>query len=424
MAETKHVRMFLSELATPVQSSEDKAFWVGQKIPIVIEVLSETHFSGATRFSLPDIPGAVFYKPEERAVVMSREIDGQSYSVQRHEFSLYPQRQGEFTIPAFSVRFGIAGALGESPQQHDALTDPLQVKAILPPGAEGVTSLISTTDLKVTESWSPNVAELEGPLMVGNAIKRRITFSAPDMPGMAFPDLRIPAPQGLKIYRNRAEVHDKLNRGFLTGQRVDSLTYVCQEAGSYHLPAIQIVWWDLGKQSLKTITLPGLDFDVLPAPSEPGSDTGAQNEDSKPWFMGLSVIVLIMAGTLWFLKPAILVKWSHWKLVRQESEAAYFRKISSDLTPVEMYHAMNQWLSRTSLAQSAKPHEAMARILDDPSFDRELVLLQDAIVGRNPDWNGQLLLQHLKLVRQLINQQNRCIFQKPKDLTLKSLNPQ
>ena len=138
---------FLSESAKP---NQDGSFWVGQKVPVIVEVLSATHFSGSTRFSLPDIAGAVFYKPEERAIVMSRDIDGVSYSVQRHEFSFYPQRADPFTIPGFSVRFGVAGNLGEPAKEYNKQTQPLPVKAVFPPGAKGLRSLISTTDLKVT----------------------------------------------------------------------------------------------------------------------------------------------------------------------------------------------------------------------------------------------------------------------------------
>jgi len=54
------------------KSDASKNTFVGQKVAIIVEVLSETHFSGATRIDLPDIAGAVFYKPEERAVVGSR----------------------------------------------------------------------------------------------------------------------------------------------------------------------------------------------------------------------------------------------------------------------------------------------------------------------------------------------------------------
>ena len=36
-------------------------------------------FRGLLGFALPDVPGAVFYKPEERAVVSSKKVNGEMW---------------------------------------------------------------------------------------------------------------------------------------------------------------------------------------------------------------------------------------------------------------------------------------------------------------------------------------------------------
>jgi len=71
-------QMSASEVDSPAIPSSVQAFVVskkkessvvGEKVNVVVEIFSETFFSGPTRFALPDVSGAVFYKPEERAVV-------------------------------------------------------------------------------------------------------------------------------------------------------------------------------------------------------------------------------------------------------------------------------------------------------------------------------------------------------------------
>ena len=116
------------------------------------------------------------------AIVSSKTIAGQTYSVQMHELFFYPQRAGEFEIPPFKVRFGVAGKPGEDAIEYSEQTKALKIAAKMPPGAEHLSVLISATDLKVTESWNPQPADK---ITVGDAFKRSITFRAPDMPGMA-----------------------------------------------------------------------------------------------------------------------------------------------------------------------------------------------------------------------------------------------
>lgn len=418
-AGSKHVRIFLSESAKPAQ---DDAFWVGQKVPVVIEVLSETHFSGSTRFSLPDIPGAVFYKPEERAIVMSRKIDGLTYSVQRHEFSFYAQRANVFTIPSFSVRFGVAGKLGEAVSESHEKTEPLTIKAILPQGAENFQSLISTTDLKVTESWTPQPT---GEFTTGNALKRRITFRASDMPGMAFPQIHLPETEGLRIYRNRAEVQDKITRGSLTGERIDSLTYVCQEAGNYQLPAVKVTWWDLNQQELKTITLPAVTFEVKAASQQTDADQAqnTQTSVSWKWITTCGILLLIIGGLIYWFKDALFHKWKLWQQNRKESEAAYFQRITPTLTPPEMLFAIQQWLTKVPSNTNGQSLEDFAKSHNSPSLQQEFRSLQAAIVGQTTDWDSSKLISSLKQTRQQITQKKKLISKNSKTLTLHHLNP-
>ena len=389
--------------AEPVKSflsSTEKSnpYIVGQKITLVIEVLSETHFSGSTRFALPDIPGAVFYKPEERAVVSSKIIDGTSYSIQRHEFAFYPQRPGSFEIPAFDVRYGIASQIGKKPTAHTRPTTSIKITAAMPPGGEKLHSLISTTNLKVTEIWSP---EIKDSFIAGNAIKRHITFRASDMPGMVFPSIHTPEVDGLKIYRARAVINDKLNRGSLTGERSDTITYVCQQPGHYELPAIAIHWWDLYQKKLKVITLPTVTFEVTPSPYQKTTreDSSVSALDPSTWIGWKAItatlfFLLCAGGALYRFRRPIKQRLAHWQHQRKESESAYFKKITPDLSPAEMLNAITRWLAHT-----AQPHITLtdwAQTRNNPELIQHVEKLQRAVISKDPTFDASALISSLK----------------------------
>lgn len=383
------VRSFLSN---QTQSSSI----VGQKVTVIVNVYVDTHFSGSTRFTLPDISGAVFYKPEERAIVGSQEIGGVTYTSQRHEFAFYPQRAGTFTIPPFTVRYGIAGKIGENPTEHSDQTQPIEITAVMPPGAENLHSLIATTDLKVSETWSPAI---QSTYTAGNALKRHITFRAPDVPGMVFPAVNTPQIDGLKLYRARATIHDKINRGSLIGERAETLTYVCQEPGQYTLPAVNIHWWDLDQKTIKVITLPAVVFEVTPAPNANKTPDNKQNEPALSKTIVFSAIIILLGAVflIYKFRPPLQQRYTNWKHHRQESESAYFKKITPDLSPADTLNAINQWL-----AHIRKPHSTLtdwAASHNNPSLTQHIEELQRAIVSTNPTWNSTPLIAALKKTR-------------------------
>jgi hypothetical protein len=47
-----------------------------------------------------------------------------------------------------------------------------------------------------------------------------------------------------------------------TGQRIDTVTYICQHPGQFILPALVIPWWDLKHQRLMHVTLQAMTLEV------------------------------------------------------------------------------------------------------------------------------------------------------------------
>jgi hypothetical protein len=279
--------------------TEQNDLWVGQKITMNVELLVPGYFSGSPAFDLPDPPGMIVIPPTGSSSVGSAKIDGVAYSVQRHAFSVFTRRAGEQTLPAFSVRFSYK----RQPLDKDIVaatgkTEPLGFTAKLPPGAEDLGSLICARGLTVKETWQPE----PGKAKAGDAFTRTITFTAPDVPAMAFPPFPAGSIDGLGIYPKEPEVLDQQDRGSLTGSRRDTATYVCQRAGQFTLPATSLTWFDLDAKELRSIDFPARTFDVAPNPSlasaTPGSATSGVPWKGLAWTAAVSGALAALVFTI------------------------------------------------------------------------------------------------------------------------------
>lgn len=392
-----------SPATKPVQisfaSDTKESVWVGQRTTVIVELLSETFFSGPTTFSLPNIPGAVFYKPEERALVSSKNIAGQTYSVQRHEFSFYPQLTGDFKIPAFKVRFGVAGKPGKPTTQYSELTKLLSLSAKMPPGAEHLSVLISTSNLKVSESWNPPVSDS---VKVGDAFKRTITFRAADIPGMVFPAIPFPEIEGIKLYQARATVNDKINRGSLTGERIDQLTYLCEKPGTYTLSAIAIPWWNLDSEKMEKIVLPAVKFEVKAKANNLILAKESQNtHPAFPWraIAGFTAFLLLLIAVLFHFKKTILQKIKAWQKQSRESEAAYFKRVAAATTPAQTLNALTAWLARAYPNQPTLSLQTFASEQNNANLVEQINALQAAVVSQPSQWDSAPLIAALGKIR-------------------------
>lgn len=297
--------------------------WVGQKFTVVVELLSPGFFSGSPVFDLPKVPGLLIFAPEDHPVLGSETINGAAYTVQRYELAVFARQAGDFEIPVFPIRFNVKhSALDKDSTPATVNTEALHFSANLPPGAENVSSLISTTELKADEQWKPAPANAK----TGDAFTRIITWSAADVPGMAFPPFPADKINGLGIYPKSPQVTDHEERGTLTGSRQDTIVYVCQQPGRYVIPAAHFTWWDTGQQQLRTIDFPERSFDVVlnPAFAPHPSITARAEKFGKR--MAIPLVVIAILALLAFT-------WSRTSQFRAELLAVFRPRRLAPLNP-------------------------------------------------------------------------------------------
>ncbi|MBP8924251.1 MAG: BatD family protein [Pseudomonadales bacterium] len=274
--------------AVTVQVSQTQA-WTGQRVVFYVELHAHGTFAGSPRFELPQIPGSVLMKVGA-PVVGSREVDGETWMVQTHEFALFTQTPGRFEMPGFAVHFASREGFSGPVLEREAQAPGWSVEIRRPPRSEAIGFLITTPALDVSETWEP----LPAATRAGAVFKRTIVQRANSVSGIALAPVDIAVPEGMRVYRGAVEVEDHLERGDFTGERRETLTYLLPQAGSFTLPALAWIWWNPVTQRLDSTTLAAVSFNVAPAASGPGSRFGA-----GVWVWLSIVAMLGGAGLRW-----------------------------------------------------------------------------------------------------------------------------
>ena len=276
--------------------------WVGQQVTLAVTLLAVGYYDGPTTFELPSVPGLVLLPPASHALVGTEEIDGVSYTTQRHELSVLARRAGDFTVPAFTVRFSVkAQPLDKQAAPGELKTDPVTFSAKLPPGAEKLGELVSARGLVAEEKWSPAPGAAAH---TGDAFTRTLTFRAAGVPGMAFPPFVAGKIPGLGVYPKPPRVHDTADRGDITGERIETVAYVCEQPGRVTIPAARFTWWDLNAQKLRTVDFPARTLDIALDPASAHrlavEQRRARLADALPW-LGGAALVLAASWLAWRL---------------------------------------------------------------------------------------------------------------------------
>jgi hypothetical protein len=375
---------------------------VGEHVTIIVELLTTTTFASAPAFEFPKIPGALLMKPEEHPVLGTEQIDGESYTVQRHELVLFVMRPGVAQIPPFTVRFESPPRFGEKAVERRLTTPALQVEARMPPGAEDLPGLIAARELRVDQTWHPQPQKAR----VGDAFTRTVTLTAPDVPGMVFPPLPLDKVDGLAVYAKPPAVEDQVERGELTGKRVETVTYVCERPGQFSLPALVIPWWDLTNQQLTRVTLPAVTLEVEPGPVQSTDATAPAEEGSGRswlrWALGSVLLLVAAMAVVWHNRRVLLAAWGRRHVQRQASEAGFFAQLLDACRANDAkaaYNALLRWLDAHQRGPGTATIEAFLVSHPDADLRRQVEMLQDSVLGRATGWDGVTLADALRRVR-------------------------
>ena len=360
-------------LRTAVEPAEA---WVGQRVVLQVDVLGTDGWAQISRFGGLDIPGAYLIRTDTQGTRLQETIDGVAYTGQRYEVSVYPQKAGAISVPPLPVEVTVkTWGAGTSQAVRQEKAPAVTINAKLPPGAEGVHGLVSTTQLSATQQWNPVIEALR----VGDALQRTVTLQAEDVSGMVFVPLEFADLPGVGVYRAEPEVADSADRGSLSGRRSESVTYVFERPGSVRVPDINLTWWNVSAAKLEAITLPGRELEIAPGPAGTEGATGlsvsARFSVLGLWF-SVAILSIVLALLLRFAKPMVQ-QWETFRRRRQESEMRYFkdalRSIRSKNARLALRDIM-RWLDRIN--EGPAPAQLLALVRRYADRDAQVVVDQ------------------------------------------------
>lgn len=367
--------------------------WVGQRVVLQVDVLAAGAWAQLDRIPSIELPGSYVLPPQGQGVRLQETIDGSAHSGQRYEYFVYPQTAGDLTLPptAVGVRVREPGAVGAE-RTLSAVLPELSFESRVPPGAEAVEGLISTTDASVDQRWEP----ADGVHAVGDAVRRIVRFEAADVSGMAFTPLDHAPIDGFGVYPSEPRVDDRFDRGTLQGTRTETMTYVAERSGDFTLPTITFTWWNTQQERLQQVELPGLAVSVSGGNGGDSSAGPVAASRSPSWWWLLAVAMLVplslLAGRAW---RALLA-------ARAASERHRFRLLQAAVRrgrPADVMRELMRWLDRIEGGSRPARLDRFLERYGDPASRAALEALQKDLDGARPIGDRRELSHGLERLR-------------------------
>jgi hypothetical protein len=348
-----------------------------------VEIATARWFGRGTRVRDFRIPGAVLRPVSTFADNSSRRINGETWSVQRWRFRVFPRESGRLTIPQLRV-FVSVNTETDGTVEGELTLPSTTARIVSPPGTENLDIWVATPTLSIEQHWEGSLDAY----LPGDAITRTRSFVVEDAPAMMLQGSETPQIPGLSFYQAPANVVDESHRGTLTGKREERMVITFEAPGHYQIPGLDYVWFNTGTGRLETISLPALELEVLAAEAMPRESAKRSAWlPGTPLILGSGAAVLLML-LLWLSRHSELSKRARTlvrrRLLQQRSRSAYLQALqqnNSALCLQLLYQQLAQSGSQRQLQDAVRAHAAgQGRLFADAE--------------QTPEHSLRLLLEH------------------------------
>ena len=261
-----------------------------QRAKLVVEIATPNWFTGGTKLGDLEVRNAIVLQRQTFGNNSSRRINGQTWAVQGWEFEIFPRYPGTYAIPGVEISVQIASGAGAS-IRGETVTEPLTLEAIAPNVDPPAANWVVSPNLSIRSNWDLPPTELTA----GNARQRTIIITAEELPSMVLPAPVYPEIDGIGIYPQPARRDDQTNRGQSSATFTQTVSYFCEEAGTFTIPGFKLAWWNPSTETWQIAEIPADTFDVAANPNAVAADEGV-DPASTPWLTFLKRFVIISVG--------------------------------------------------------------------------------------------------------------------------------
>ncbi len=252
---------WVGEQPTTADESESQkeipTFSVNEQVVLTIEVATPRWFTGGTRIGNVEMADVIAKQRNTLATNYTARKNGETWSRQRWEITLYPQKSGDYVIPRLPVRVQVSADDGEK-VSGTLYTQPIKFTTQLPSGLlTDDTPWFSATSVDVKQQWQQSNENLK----VGDAITRTVTIKAQDSLSVLLPNLlENESTAQYQAYPQPHKLDDTQERGDYRSERIEESVYVIQQGGDFTLPELTFQWWNTKDKRLETVVLESTSF--------------------------------------------------------------------------------------------------------------------------------------------------------------------
>ncbi|MCO4864485.1 hypothetical protein MKD38_22620 [Cupriavidus sp. WGlv3] len=390
---------------------------VGQQVGIDVTILAPNYFLSAPEFPPLAVPGAVVTLPDARAVNSTETIDGVAYAGIRKTYAFTAEQDGEFRLPAATIRVTYAGDDG-APREGSVTLPVITIRAgtggssTAAAAATAGRRLLPVARLSVTQTLDHDPDHGVVRLHAGDALVRTVTTFAPQTQAMMIVPPHAGSPRGVRMFRGDARLSDQAQAApGAGGTRIDTLTYVFERPGTYTLPAVTADWTDPATRQPASSEAPAVKVEVAAARNAGSLAPGGPSAGALPGEGGLPWRTLLSgAGAL--LGAAVLaLLWRRLRprLARLQQRRAERRRARAEGVDARLAAtlracragdaaAASQALGGWTRAAHGTTPAAWAEVADDAGLVAAVTGLQRHLYGAAPvpsAWDGNPLAQAL-----------------------------
>ncbi|PMH42213.1 hypothetical protein BCU68_14495 [Vibrio sp. 10N.286.49.B3] len=245
--------------STPESSVNE--FVVNEQVILTIEVATSGWFTQGTRIGYVETNNAIAMQRNPLAINYTQRENGKTWAKQRWEVTLYPQAEGQVSVPSIPVQVAIASPKGG--QRDETLyTNPINFDVKWPLGIENGEAWFAASEAILDQQWTLSNDSLN----VGDTITRTISLQAQDALSVLLPSVLLShetqTPSQYQPYPSPRSLHDSQFRGKYLSKQIEQVTYVLQEGGEIWLPTYQVHWWNSETQAMVTMMVEGQTFTI------------------------------------------------------------------------------------------------------------------------------------------------------------------
>ena len=209
---------------------------------------------------------------------------GRRYRVLERRYSVTAQKSGNLALPA--VNFRGRALSGNDPNAMffgrgravSARSDALSIEIRPRPAESGNGPWLPAQSLELRIEGANPAA----PARVGEPLTVTITATAQGLGFEQLPELEMPAIDGAEIYPDKSTTRSRENNGWIIGERSRKFAIVPKRAGTLHVPAMPLNWWDTASNKAASAQTTAFDVEVGAAAAADGAGVAAALPSAVP----------------------------------------------------------------------------------------------------------------------------------------------